>query len=143
MPEVRVTSLEDAVGRVLETMCFAMVLGPADPADAQLSLMYCAQLKFEGQYKGSLRIGLSHAGAHALAAGFLGLEQVDEPQLMEFTRELANMVCGAVVSEFASGSLYSLSPPVPMSPEEFREADGQRVDFTLEEGFLSVLSHTA
>ena len=141
MVEVRTVSIVNAVERILETMCFAVVVGPAEPEDTQTSLAHCARLEFRGRCTGTIEVGLTHRGAHVLASGFLGEENVDEIQLAEFSDELANMICGAVVSDFAPGSQFALSPPIRINPSEFGLGGGLRADFALEEGYLSVVAN--
>ena len=140
MPELRAASVERAVERVLENMCFTTILGPAHAGEAQSTLEHGARVAFRGKSSGAVLVGLSHAGAHVLASGFLGEDNVDETQTGEFTAELANMICGAIVSQFAPGGQYALASPCGIGVEEIATAKGLRVDLMLEEGFLSVIA---
>jgi CheY-specific phosphatase CheX len=141
VPEQEIQSLVgQAVERVLETMCFSAVLGPFESSEAQPRLELAAGVEFTGASSGSVLIGCSPAGARALAASFLGEAEVSGQQVEEFVAELANMVCGAIVSNLDGAGQYALAPPRALSPAALTASAGVRCDFEIEEGVLSVLA---
>ena len=139
MPEIRVM-IEEAVENVLETMCFSAVMGQAETTEAQAALGLGASVEFSGPSHGSVLIGCSRAGARGLTKNFLGETNVTDEQSLQFVLELANMICGAVVSAFGATGQYDLALPHPVAPPGLVSANGIRCDFELEEGFLSVVA---
>jgi len=129
----------EAVERVLETMCFSAVMGPVESSEAQASLGMGACVSFRGPSRGSVLIGCSPAGAQLLARNFLGEEIVTDEQSSQFLLELANMICGAVVSAFGGTGQYDLSLPEPVASVSLLSFSGIRCDFELEEGCMSVV----
>lgn len=101
-----------AAQQVLETMFFTSIMGerkdpPADPALEAL-------VSFEGEPSGSFGLRLSASVARAIAANFLGVEdeaELTDSQIGEVTCELANMICGATLSQVESGSTFHISHP--------------------------------
>lgn len=65
----------------------------------------------------------------------LGTEDTSEEQVSEFLRELANMVCGAVVSTLDGRGHYSLGTPRMVAPQALA-ATGVRCDFEIDGGIL-------
>ncbi len=133
------TLIGEAVENVLETMCFSAVMGPAESSQAQASLGVGACVSFRGPSKGSVLIGCSPGGAQLLSKNFLGEEIVSDEQSSQFLLELANMICGAIVSAFGGAGQYDLSLPESVAPESLLGATGIRCDFELEEGCMSVV----
>ncbi|MFM2124753.1 MAG: hypothetical protein RL328_1204 [Acidobacteriota bacterium] len=134
-------TIEAALERVLETMCFSAVMGPLHPDLVQPNLRGAARVQFRGPTTGWVGVACDDRAATCLARNFLGMEDVPAEQTTQFLGELANMICGAVVSDFAAHGQYDLSSPESMDPSVLTEVDGKRVDVELEEGFLSVIAH--
>lgn len=105
-------SLREAVEEVLETMFFVESEGPpADGCPAESIVQ--AQVDFEGSSSGRLSLRISQEAAHSMAADFLGEEAQDVPatRTVEVVSELANMICGSVLSRIESQTTFRLSPP--------------------------------
>jgi CheY-specific phosphatase CheX len=100
-----------AVESVLETMFFSIPLGPAEPETGAAVLE--ARLAFHGRPSGILGVRLSAASARILAAGFLGEDEetLTDAQPGEVVCELANMLCGSLVSRLESEESFDLSSP--------------------------------
>jgi CheY-specific phosphatase CheX len=123
-------------------MFFSAPLGPAEPkAGAQVLE---ARLAFHGRPSGTLNVRLSEASARLLAAGFLGEDEetLTDSQPGQVVCELANMLCGSLVSKLENEESFDLSVPELL-------ADGQaapdaetppeaRQSFELENGILTV-----
>ena len=142
-PAVVGVVIEASVERVLETMCFSAVMGPAEMELAQASLGIGARVDFQGPTQGAVLIGCSPAGAQTLTRNFLGTEDITDLQVLQFVSELANMICGAVVSTFGAPGQYDLGSPDPVASTALVATNGTRVDFEVEEGFLSVVAYQA
>jgi CheY-specific phosphatase CheX len=99
------------VDTVLETMFFAVVLGPAEAETGAAALE--ARLVFRGRPSGTLAVRLSTASARSLAAGFLGEDEeaLGDSQVGEVVCELANMLCGSLVSRLGSEESFDLTSP--------------------------------
>jgi len=106
-------SLAAAAADVLETMFFSTVIGEAAvsataPADA-----VAARLQFSGARSGAFALRLTAGAAQVIAANFLA-EETDEPsqaQVQEVVCELANMMCGSVLSRLDRGGHFELGQP--------------------------------
>ena len=144
-------ALESAVGEVLETMCFATALasseGAAPAEDSSSPPLLTAQLHFQGNPPGQFRVCATSDLARVIAAGFLGQEEteVSEAEAQEVMGELANMICGSVLSRLESDAIFHLSHPEiihssrELTPAEANTPDGAggRRWFDLGAGFFT------
>ena len=71
------------------------------------------QLAFDGDPSGSLTLRTTSAAARSIAADFLGEDEseLSERQVEEVVSELANMICGAVLSRVESRAVFRLGSP--------------------------------
>jgi CheY-specific phosphatase CheX len=101
-----------AVNSVLETMFFAAPLGPAEPEAGDVERL-AASVAFEGRPSGTLALCISVEAARQSAADFLGEDaaSVSDAQSGEVVCELANMVCGSIVTPLEGGASFDLSAP--------------------------------
>jgi CheY-specific phosphatase CheX len=114
MPEVDLAgTLAKSVDEVLETMFFTVALGAIDGSVLEGQDVVGACVAFEGMPSGSLSVLVTSAAARTIAADFLGIDapDVDAQQTNEVVCEMANMICGSVVSALESGRLFRLSSP--------------------------------
>ena len=130
--------LSAALCEVLETMFFASIEertagGVGNRGGDRVG----ASVAFHGACEGSLAISLDRAAVEALAAGFFG-EAADTQvgdQYESVMGELANMVCGAMLSKLDRKAIFCLEAPVALTaggdPRGWIEKD-----FALEEGLL-------
>ncbi len=131
-----------AVEAVLETMFFSSPLGPAE-VESSASVMQ-ARLAFHGRPSGTLSVCLSEPSARLLAAGFLGedVESLTDSQPGEVVCELANMLCGALVSKLESNKSFELTSPelLPQNPlaTDPETPPVARQSYELENGILTV-----
>jgi CheY-specific phosphatase CheX len=114
-------ALRDAATEVLEKMFFIRVLGdplaaaelarraPASSSEGEIA----ARVTFHGEPSGALSLRLNYRAARAIAADFLGEEEpeLSKQQVEEVVGELANMVCGAVLSNVESAASFRLDQP--------------------------------
>src|ERR1017187_10040105 len=72
-----------------------------------------AQVTFEGKPPGYFHMRLARSAASAIAADFLGedAESLTPQQSTDVTLELANMICGAVLSRIESSATFRLGAP--------------------------------
>ena len=144
------------VDTVLETMFFSTPLGPAEPETG--AAVREARVAFHGRPSGALGVRLSAASARILAAGFLGEEEesLTESQPGEVVCELANMLCGSLVSKLESEESFDLAAPelvdagsdvpgsLPVTRQSAQAASVARAfskSFELENGILTVTLH--
>ena len=113
------TALRESVGEVLEKMFFisAFEEPPSQPASFRPCLT--AQLAFDGDPPGSLALRATCVAARSIAADFLGEDPdaLSARQVEEVVCELANMICGAVLSRVESRAVFRLSSPRIVPPE--------------------------
>jgi CheY-specific phosphatase CheX len=138
--------VSETVNGVLETMFFSSPLGPAEPESGAAVL--AARLAFHGNPSGTLEVCLSEASARLLAAGFLGEddETLTDSQPGEVVCELANMLCGSLVSKLETDESFDLTSPelVPAGGEPATDSEAPpiaRQSFEVENGILTVTLH--
>jgi CheY-specific phosphatase CheX len=109
-------ALRDSVDEVLGKMFFAETLGDApDPGEGGdfPAGAIAVELTFEGEPSGSMCLRLTADAAPEIAADFLGMDasEVSSGQVSEVVRELANMICGSVLSRVESSATFRLGVP--------------------------------
>jgi CheY-specific phosphatase CheX len=105
-------ALGESVREVLEKMCFIDLPAPAAGDEVRMRGI-AAELAFDGDPPGSFRLDLDATAARVAAAGFLGEDPAELPldQVQEVICELANMICGSVLSRVESSAVFRLSKP--------------------------------
>jgi len=113
-------------GEVLDSMYFTTVMETSHPKeltevgeDEQTAIdaeEYAFSLSFKGDICGWFGLHVGSATGRGLAANFLGEEETDlsAVEVGEVMGELANMLCGAVVSKVEGRSKFVLSHPEAM-----------------------------
>jgi len=99
---------------VLETMFFTGIYGPAQDAGPEDLPRFAAGVSFEGAPCGRLTLSIPETAARTLAADFLAAEGeggLTDAQVGAVVCELANMICGALLSRVESGEHFRLSSP--------------------------------
>jgi CheY-specific phosphatase CheX len=141
--------LRQSVEDVLEKMFFIRSLGEAvEPGLPEGDVK--AHLTFDGEPSGSLTLRVTRGAARSISADFLGAEEGDlnEQQVGEVVCELANMICGAVLSRVESAVTFRLAQPELGEGDEpgepAPEASGQNALHCVEigGGYLTVAIHT-
>lgn len=134
-----------AVGAVLETMFFSAPLGPSDPAAGASTLE--ARVTFSGEVSGVLGVRISADSARNLAASFLGEfeDSLTDAQIAQVVCELANMLCGWIVSEPEFQGSFEIGIPELVSPgsEQLLRIPAVERSFAVESGTLTVLLYTS
>ncbi|MBS1802435.1 MAG: chemotaxis protein CheX [Acidobacteria bacterium] len=129
-----------AVAEVLETMFFTEILqvGGSHPSLPALG----ARVAFTGHNSGIVSIRISEAAARSLTASFLGEseESLSQTQVANLVCELANMLCGCIVSKMAAHGCFTLDSPelIDGSTQESTERPEIRQSFAIERGSLTV-----
>jgi CheY-specific phosphatase CheX len=138
-------ALRESVNEVLEKMFFAQTIGEcsnASPTADQPADEVAVSLTFQGKPSGLFLLRLTTAAARQIAADFLGLDEaeVSDRQTSEVIRELANMICGSVLSRVESAATFQLGAPRILLPcEEVAESlSNTRYCVQLFNGRLSV-----
>jgi len=111
-------ALQASVTDVLEKMFFIRGLGGGEePAGGGV---ITAHLAFRGEPSGSLTLRIGAPGARGIAADFLGAEEAElsDREVGEVVCELANMVCGSVLSRVESAATFRLATPRLVDPHE-------------------------
>ena len=133
--------IQVAVSEVLESMCFlSLDSGAANEQlmEAQPWVGRC--LDFRGPLQGQFGLRAPLRTARVLASNFLGEEpgEISDEQAGEVLGEVANMVCGTLLSSIEAHHSFDLTPPRPEdgmhSPSPHRIAR----TFALDEGELLV-----
>jgi len=71
-----------------------------------------SEIPFEGYFSGTLSLLVPYSLSEMLAQNFMGFEEeVNEPQILDVSGELANMVCGNLFSVLDKNSVYVLGTP--------------------------------
>ncbi len=129
-----------AARQVLETMFFTSIMGEREGPSEDPVVE--ARVSFEGDPSGSFGLKLSAGAARAIAANFLGAEddgEVTGAQVGEVACELANMICGALLSQVESDSAFQISHPRLVASGEAAACDGAAARyFDLDNGALAL-----
>ncbi len=135
--------LAEAAGRaaseVLETMFFAEAVAVPCQHGAWLDRAVSAHIRFEGSHRGEMRLSVSKGAADSIAGAFLGLEPLELTEQLgcQVMLELANILCGAILSQLWPESKLALGAPEMAAGEEPR---GKALHCCLElpEGMLAL-----
>jgi hypothetical protein len=122
-------------------MCYSSAEVMEDPPESAEEVWVSRRLEFSGPCQGSFGVRVAKPAARLLGSSFLGqdIEEEDDVQPGEIVGEIANMICGAVLSRMEPNLAFALSPPyddqdssrsAPPSPTRMELA------FELEEGRL-------
>jgi CheY-specific phosphatase CheX len=138
-------ALRDSVNEVLEKMFFVEALGESPdsaPDGTEPAAEIAARLTFDGEPSGSLTLRLTSAAARPIAADFLGtdVETVSDRQVEEVVCELANMICGSVLSRVESATIFNLAAPQIVQPTGHAAASPDTSSYAvdLSDGTLTV-----
>jgi len=120
------TALRESVVEVLEKMFFISAFEESVQQPESLRPCLAAQLEFTGDPPGSLTLATSCNAARSIAADFLGEvpEALSVRQVEEVICELANMICGAVLSRVESRILFRLGSPRILRDDAARAQPG-------------------
>jgi CheY-specific phosphatase CheX len=105
-------SLLTSATDVLESMYFTSVMGASEvPLSGE---GWAAGLEFKGELSGTFTLRMSMEAARLLAANFFGEEESDmtETAIGDMVGEMANMICGSVLSRMETESHFKLSHPL-------------------------------
>jgi hypothetical protein len=112
------TLIPEFCSEVIDSMFFAAVNGSGPRAAMPVSLLdgppfLAFGLRFTGDVSGRFGVHLEESVARTLSANFLGQEEseISAIELSEVVGELANMLCGSVVSRIEEKSKFVLSHP--------------------------------
>src|SRR5579859_1630173 len=131
--------LQLVAGEVLETMFFTEA--EASPCEHEwLETARCALIRFEGSHLGEMLLGVSGEAVEPIAAGFLGLDPMEltDAQRGQVVQELANIMCGALMSHLWPESDLALSSPALEAWREWADESALHGCFTLPEGKLAL-----
>ena len=123
---------------VLETMFFEEAV-PSACEHAWLAQAVSAQLSFDGSHCGEFLLSVSPDTARSIASGFLGVdpEEMSKTQPGEVVLELANILCGALMSTLWPESNLSLGTPELVNAGH-RYPEDMHCCFSLPEGMVAV-----
>ena len=136
--------LVDSAVEVLETMFFSTVVGPAE--GGLCDSWIAATLSFHGSPSGRFGVRVAPETARRIATAFLGVEEesLSEQEIGEVVCELANMLCGSVLSRIESNARFDLShPQLDQTPNSCNASDQRSTRaLELEEGPLALWLET-
>jgi CheY-specific phosphatase CheX len=133
--------LESAIGEVLESMCFLSVESVSAGVYEGDDSLVSQRLTFRGPERGSFGICVPLTTARIIASNLLGQEQIEvsESQAAEAIGEVANMICGTLLSRLHSVRAFDLTSPErdesSLDPEII--ANGISKTFVLDEGMIT------
>ena len=116
-PEVDLNKvLAGAADEVLCTMFFSMLEEAPPVEDAACTRV---RVGFRGHATGTLTLSVSPEAIVELTANFLGIDGEAPPAEQEaMVKELANMICGAVLSRLETADVLHLMPPEVLAAPE-------------------------
>ena len=132
--------MQSSAESVLGTMFFT---DPISAPDIAIENGLRATLDFRGAPPGRFELLISSSAAREIAANFLGSgpDEISGEQVEDVVREMANMLCGSVLSQLECDSTFDLSAPQIVSdvPSETGLAsEAYRRAFQLETGGIAL-----
>ncbi len=123
---------------VLATMFFEEAV-PAPCDHAWIADAISAHIDFDGSHCGQFLLSVSPGTSRSIASGFLGLEpeEMTDSQPSDVILELANILCGTLMSTLWPESSLSLGSPELVSSEH-TFTDSMHSCFILPEGMVAV-----
>ena len=121
--------LSESAQKILGTMFFSMPDKVSMDPRRPVGELIAASLTFQGTPPGRFGLIVSDPVARTLAANFIGCDDATllrPAQIAGVIDELANMICGAVLSELESEAHFDLSAPESLHAS----ADEPGPDFT-------------
>ena len=124
--------------QVLETMFFEEAVASACQ-HAWLATAVTVHVSFEGSHRGEFLLSVSPPTARTIAAGFLGVDPEDltGTEAAEVILELANILCGTLMSTLWPESALTLETP-ELAIAEHAFLGGVHCCFTLPDGTVAV-----
>jgi chemotaxis protein CheY-P-specific phosphatase CheC len=124
--------------QVLETMFFEEAV-PTPCDHAWLPAAVSVHVSFEGSHQGEFLLSVSPDTARSIASGFLGLdpEEMTGTQPGDVILELANILCGALMSSLWPESVLSLGTP-ELAIAEHAFLGAMHCCFSLPDGMVAV-----
>ncbi len=131
--------LQHVAAEVLETMFFTEA-ELADCEHAWLEAGCSARVGFEGSHFGEMLFGMSAEAVDPIAASFLGLDPAElaDAQRGQVIQELANILCGAMVSHLWPESRLSIASPELSAWQEWPVEGTLHRCFVIPEGRLAI-----
>jgi CheY-specific phosphatase CheX len=133
--------LAECTEEALEQMFFVQPLDDPAPVDSSSGPPLIAEVNFKGDPSGHLTLSISAQAARSIAADFLAEDEpvLSEQQVGEVLCELANIICGSVLTRVESSTLFRLDRPRLISEcERFSERDAAVRSLNLWNGNLTV-----
>jgi CheY-specific phosphatase CheX len=139
-----IEALRNSVTDVLEKMFFVRTLDEDELEACGNDTVLTAQLTFRGQPSGGLRLRIPAKAARSIAADFLGArdEELTDREVGEVICELANMICGSVLSRVESTVLFRLDSPRLIDGNEAANAEFGENVVGISHGAMSVCLST-
>jgi CheY-specific phosphatase CheX len=132
-------AIREVVAKVLETMFFTEA-ELAACEHAWLKSAPCARIQFAGSHRGEMLLGVSAEATDPIAASFLGLDPMEltAAQRGQVIQELANILCGAMLSHLWPESRLALSTPDLTPWQEWPKEGLLHRCFATPEGILAI-----
>jgi CheY-specific phosphatase CheX len=133
-------ALAECTAAVLERMFFVQALEETAPAVPEADSDLICGVNFTGDPSGHLALRVSVEAARSIAADFLGEDEggLSGFQVGQVVCELANIICGSVLSRIESGTTFRLDSPRLLSGWESFGSDAVVHSVTLDAGVLAV-----
>jgi CheY-specific phosphatase CheX len=133
-------ALEECTATVLEKMFFVQPVDAGAPAFAGSDSDLICAVEFGGDPSGRLALRVSIGAARSIAADFLGEDEgaISGFQVGQVICELANIICGSVLSRIEGGTTFRLDSPRLLSTWKSSCADATVHSVVLETGVLAV-----
>jgi CheY-specific phosphatase CheX len=129
----------ESASEVMETMFFTGVVPDEGNQDDSAALL-SAELTFHGKVSGKFGVRLPLHSARLIGANFLGSDEVSDEQAAQVVCELANMLCGSVLSRVEGEARFELRHPELDKANRDWRSENSAVGYTFgtEEGSLTM-----
>ncbi len=145
MPEQAetVSVLGTCAAEVLETMFFTATSGSSEPSCDASPGALTARVRFAGAPSGVFTLVVDEAAARGIAGNFLGVDddsRLSGEDIKDTVRELANIICGSVLSRMEATALFDIdAPEIVPAAEPLPSATAGKCQLDVAGGSLTLL----
>lgn len=110
----------EAAEEVLETMFFTSAV-PAGNSEPAAPRGFAVRVCFDGAPSGRFGLAIDEMPARRISSNFLGADDdaaLSDEQITEVLCELANMICGSVLSRLEANAMFDIDHPEALAGGE-------------------------
>jgi len=120
--------LQEAAVNTFEDICFMYQVPELKDVQNNLTVEAASEVRYRGDYTGSLLIETRGGLFSAIAANILSIDNPSAQQKKDALGEVANIICGNVVTSLGRGKMgYKIESPRPLKKDELLQEKRQEI----------------